>query len=285
MRYSIHVRNGGTAALTGVGVRIQLAVDVLPTSQPATDAAFVSGFVPAGCSLVSSQLVTCSVGNLASGASADFGPLVARTPRVAEALSTRSDVTASANESQQDRPSADPQPDTFTVSEFTTYEQNADLSVSFVFAGGTTLLATSPGDGQSTEFAVPVPNAFAGLLLTSLEEFSPGEAGYFCPAGISCWGQSITSSAPGIFSSSNLAQTVTAADIGIVPGPVNPRSVAAYHRYDNGSVAVITARCSTAFDVLPPASEAPCLNATIDRAAHVMRIRLVDLSNGQWGFD
>lgn len=285
MSYSVRVRNGGRAAITNVSARIELVADVVAGSEQPTDAAFLSSFVPAGCTLEGPAAIECSLEDLAAGESVVLDSIVARTSRTSGATATRTDVTARGDEGRQDRPAPDPQPDTFTVTEFTSYELDGDRSATVVYDGGSAVLATDPGDGQFTSFNVPVPSGFSGAVYSFLEEFSPGEEGHFCPTGTDCWGQSMSISASGVFSALNLAEVVTTADLRTVPGGISPRNVGAYHRYDDGTVAHITARCSTAFGVLPPASEVPCLNAAINRGARVMVIRVVDAAQGQWGFN
>lgn len=61
-------------------------------------------------------------------------------------------------------------------------------------------------------FAVPVGAGFGGFELATLKEFSSGESGYFCPAGFSCFGQTVATAAPGIFSPANLANVLMTLD-------------------------------------------------------------------------
>lgn len=169
-----------------------------------TTAKFVAA--PTGCTPVSpTTTFTCSLPNLAAHTSAPtIGPFFASTSTNELATKTRLEVTATFKERASDRGTSDPQSDTFTLREETVLETGEDFSQSVDFFGGPTVLETLAGhSGQSSVFRVPVAEGFDGSALTTLKEFSSDDGGYFCPAGFSCFGQSVATAAPGVFSATN----------------------------------------------------------------------------------
>jgi hypothetical protein len=237
---------------------------------------------PAGCTSLSLTSFTCPLANLAAFApGTTIGPFFASTSTNTAATATRLVVSATFNERASDQGSSDPQIDTFTWNEDTILETGEDFSQSVAFLGGSTVLETLGGfRGQSSVFRVPVAAGFAGSTLTTLSEFSSGETGYFCPAGFSCFGQSVATSAPGIFSATNLANLVTTMDLALLPPGVGVKSLVVHH--DGTS---FTTECSGNLFNQPSASQAlPCRRVLIDRKAGKVTIDVWDNQQGDWGF-
>jgi hypothetical protein len=276
-RYTVQVSNGGGSALTNGSATISLK-DVVAGSPATTTAKFVA--TPAGCTTVSTTAFTCPLPNLAALAAAPtIGPFFASTSTDTAATATRLVVSATFKEKGSDNGTSDPNLDLFTWSEDTILEPEADFSQSVAFLGGSTLLETLPGHrGQSTVFRVPVVSAVpGGFELTTLEESSPGDTGYFCPTGFACFGQSVATSAPGIFSASNLANLTTTMDLSLLPKGVTEKSLRVHH----GSASFTTA-CGGTVSTAP--AIVPCRRVAIDRKAGVVTIDVWDDHQGDWGF-
>lgn len=276
-RYTVQVSNGGGSALTNGSATVSLK-DVVAGNPVTTTAKFVA--TPAGCTTVSTTSFTCPLPNLAAFASAPtIGPFYASTSTDTAATATRLVVTATFKEKGNDNGASDPNPDLFRWSEDTILEPGEDFSQSVAFLGGSTLLETLPGHrGQSSVFRVPVVSAVpGGFALTTLEEFSSGDTRYFCPTGFSCFGQSVATSAPGIFSASNLANLVTTMDLALLPKGVTEKSLRVHH----GAASFTTACGGTLFTA--PAS-VPCRRVEIDRKAGLVTIDVWDDHQGDWGF-
>jgi hypothetical protein len=275
--YTIEVSNGGGSTLTNGSLVAALTDVVGGVGQPAT-ARVVSA--PDRCTLLSATSFTCPLPNLAAGAAAPAISFFAATSTDAAASATRLTARATFKEKASDKGTADPQADSFAWFEDTILEAEPDASRSIVFSGGSTVLATLPGHrGQSSVFGVPVGTGFAGSQLATLDEFSSGESGYFCPAGFSCFGQSVATSAPDIFSVGNLANLVTTLDLALLPNGVTEKSLRVHH--DDAS---FTTRCSGDLFTAPSASEVPCRRVVIDRRAEIVTIDIWDNHQGDWGF-
>ncbi len=206
---------------------------------------------------MSTTSFTCPLPNLAAFTAAPtIGPFFASTSTDTAATATRLVVTATFKEKANDNGSSDPNPDLFSWSEDTILEPGPDFSQSVAFLGGSTLLETLPGHrGQSSVFRVPVVAAVpGGFELTTLEEFSSGDTGYFCPTGFACFGQSVATSAPGIFSASNLANLITTMDLALLPKGVTEKSLRVHH---DGSASFTTACGGALFTT----AERPCSRA------------------------
>ena len=276
-RYTTQVSNGGGSALTNGSATVTLK-DVVGGNPVATTAKFVA--TPAGCTTVSTTAFTCPLPNLAAGGAAPtIGPFFASTSTDTAATATRVVVTATFKERANDNGASDPNPDLFSVSEDTILEPGPDFSQSVAFLGGSTLLETLPGHrGQSSVFRVPVVAAVpGGFELTTLEEFSSGDTGYFCPTGFACFGQSVATSAPGIFSASNLANLVTTMDLALLPKGVTEKSLRVHH-----DAASFTTACGGALFSTP--GVVPCRRVVIDRKAGLVTIDTWDNHQGDWGF-
>lgn len=276
--YTVAVSNGGGSTLTNGSLTATLK-DIVAGNEETTTATFVAA--PAGCTSVSPTTFTCSLPNLAGGAAAPtIGPFFASTSTNDAATATRLKVTATFNEKASDRGGSDPQPDTFTWNEDTILEPLPDFSKSVVFFGGSTILETLTGHGgQSSVFRVPVGAGFVGFQLATLEEFSSGDSGYVCPAGFSCFGQTVATSAPNVFSAANLANLVTTIDLELLTRGVTEKSLVVHH--DGVS---FTTKCSGAPFSAPSASEVPCRRVEINRKAGTVTIDAWDDQQGNWGF-
>jgi hypothetical protein len=282
--YTVSIRNGSGSTLTNVRATLEL-VDVVAGVDEPSGGAFVGATLPTVCTLDTPTHATCELSNLAGGAGASLGSFGARTSTNLAAGTMRLDVTVQANERANDRGDpVDPNVDTFTKGEPTSLEQISDLSASIAFSGGSTVLDTSPDDEQFSQFFVRVPAAFTGFQLTTLEEFDAGAAGYFCPAGVTCFGQSVKTSAPGIFSSGNPAELKSTVLLSSVGKGVTPKSLVVHHDPDVGPTIEITAACSGAIGAQPPVAELPCRRVVFDRKAGVAIIDAWDHDQGDWGF-
>lgn len=276
-RYTATVSNGGGSTLTNGSATMTLKDVVAGVAGPAT-AKFVAA--PTGCTSVSPTTFTCPLPNLSAFAAAPtIGPFFASTSTNTAATATRLEVTATFKEKASDHGAPDPQSDAFTWAEDTSLELGQDFSQSVAFLGGSTVLETLGGyRGQSSVFRVPVASGFTGSTLTTLTEFSSGESGYFCPAGFSCFGQSVATSAPGIFSATNLANLLTTMDLALLPPGVGEKSLRVHH---TGSAPFTTA-CTGAVGVTP--SVVPCRRVVIDKKAGIVTIDVWDNHQGDWGF-
>lgn len=276
--YTVGVRNDGRSALTNGSAAVELK-DVVAGQEATATAAFVS--VPAGCTSASATSFTCPLANIPASTDAPvIGPFFASTSTDPAATHTRLKVTVTVKEKASDNEGGSAQPDTFTWHEDTILEPEPDASRSVVFFGGSTLLETSPGHrGQSSVFRVPVVASFAGFELATLQELSPGEAGYFCPAGFACFGQSVATSAPAVFSEDNLANLVSTVDLSLLPRGVTVRTLRVHH--DDFS---FTTACSGPLFETPAESEVPCRRVQIDRQAGIVVIDVWDNHQGDWGF-
>lgn len=275
--YTTQVSNGGGSALTNGSATVTLK-DVVAGNPVATTAKFVAA--PAGCTSVSTTMFTCPLPNLAAFAAAPtIGPFFASTSTNTAATATQLVVSATFKERASDNGASDPNPDLFSWSEDTILEPREDFSQSVAFLGGSTLLETLPGHrGQSSVFRVPVVAAVpGGFDLTTLEEFSSGDSGYFCPTGFACFGQSVATSAAGIFSASNLANLVTTIDLALLPKGVTEKSLRVHH-----DTASFTTACGGTLFTTP--SVVPCRRVVIDRKAGLVTIDTWDDHQGDWGF-
>ena len=276
--YTVNVSNGGGSALTNGSLTATLH-DVVDGTAQATTAKFVAA--PSGCTSLSPTSFTCPLPHLAARAAAPtIGPFFAATSTNQAATATRLTATATFKERASDKGRPDPQLDTFTWSEDTILEPEPEAARSVVFFGGSTVLETLAGHGgQSSVFPVPVGSSFGGFGLAMLQEFSSGESGYFCPAGVLCFGQSVKTAAPGIFSAANLANLVTTVDLALLPHGVTESSLRVHH-----DATSFTTRCDGALFSPPSASHVPCRRVVIDHEAGVVTIDAWDFDQGDWGF-
>ena len=105
-------------------------------------------------------------------------------------------------ERANDNGAAEPQSRHSSSERATRSSSRSDFSQSVAFLGGRRGLEDASRPPRPVE-RVPRPVVAAvpgGFQLATLEEFSSGDTGYFCPTGFACFGQSVATSAPGIFS-------------------------------------------------------------------------------------
>lgn len=276
--YTAQVSNSGGSTLTNGSATVTLK-DVVGGNEETTTARFVAA--PAGCTSTSLTTFSCSLPNLpARTAAPTIGPFFAATSTNVMATHTRLEVTVTVKEKANDNEGGSAQPDTFTWDEDTILEPEPDASRSIVFLGGSTVLETLPGHrGQSSVFRVPVGVGFAGFQLATLAEFSSGDSGYFCPAGFSCFGQSVATSAPSVFSASNLANLVTTMDLALLPKGVTAKSLRVHH-----DATSFTTACGGGLFSPPGAAQVPCRRVEINRKAGIVTIDVWDDHQGNWGF-
>ncbi len=268
--YSATIRNAAGTRQTNLTVTLKLTDVVDEGGQPST-AAF-QPFTASGCQVTAPDTIVCTIVKLPQGASVTFGSIFARTSTTPGATATRLAVTVSK------------QLESFTATEDTTYQADGDASSSIVFAGASTVLETGQDDGQFSSFPVNVPSSFEGFTLASLAELGPSDPGYFCPTEFSCFGQSVLTTAAGIFSGGNPANLVTTIDRELIPGTVKPLRIVVHHRYDDESVAQISSACSGGFRQVPPAEELPCRRIWFDNANGTIIVDAWDVQQGDWGF-
>ena len=281
--FAVNVRNRGGPTLNQGSVDLELVDVVADQEQPST-AAFSASHVPTGCTLVAPTALSCDIQHLPSGQSVSLGPVPTRTSQNLAATATRLRVTGNFNEGPSDGQPSDPNPDTFTISGDMVYETSGQGSTSVIFDGGTTVLDSSSDDDQFSVFKVPVPGGFAGLGLALLEEFESGETGYFCPAGVTCFGESITTEAPdGIFLPGSPANVLTTFAKALLPAKVTEKTLKVNHRYDDGSIVQIQAKCSGAIGTVPPLSELPCRRVKINNQLKLVQVDVWDVDQGNWG--
>lgn len=277
--YTAQVSNGGSSTLTNGTLTVTL-YDVVAGKAVTTTAKFVA--TPAGCTSVAPKTTfTCSLPSLAAHAAVPaIGPFFASTSTNVAATAMRLEVTAKFTGRHGATGKSDPHSDTFTSNEDTMLESAPDFSQSVVFDGGSTVLETLSGHGgQSSVFRVPVGEGFDGSALATLAEFSSGESGYVCPAGFACFGQSVATDAPGIFSAANLANLVTTLDLELLPHGVTEKSLRVHH-----DAASFTTTCNGALFSPPSASHVPCRRVVINRRANAVTIDAWDNHQGDWGF-
>lgn len=286
MTYAVTVRNRGNSTLTNGVILLDLR-DVVGGQPQASTASWVRTKLTDGCSSTAPGQITCLVHQLKRGESTTFGPMPVTTSQTANASATRLVVTAGFKEKgndSHDPPGPDPQSDTFTASEDTGYENNPERSATIVFSGVDIALDTATNDEQSSVFPLPVPQSFAGFGDASLEEFDKGQSGYFCPASVSCFGQSVTTVGRGIFSPGNPAELLATVKLSSLPYGVNEWNLRVHHRYDKGTVVSFKTKCSGGIGTAPPASELPCRRVSIDSWKKRVVIDAWDVDQGNWGF-
>ena len=275
--YTIQVNNGGSSTLTNVSFTAELK-DLVDGIEVATTGRFVAA--PSGCTSTSTTSFTCTQPNLRTGSTGPVFHAFARTSTNTSASDLVLVVTATSNERGNDSEGPASTPDTFTSRQLTSLEPRDDFSQSVYFLDGSTLLNTTEGvGGQSSVFRIPVPSGFNGFQLGTLEEFNSGSPGYFCPTGFTCFGQSVTTNAPFVFSASNPANLLSTVSLSLLPRGVTERSLHVHH---NG--VSFTTACSGALGTAPSAAQLPCRRVVIDRRAGTITIDAWDFNQGNWGF-
>ncbi len=277
--FSFAVRNAHPIKLHST-LALEL-VDVVDGVAQPTSAAF-STPLPAGCSSPAPDELFCSLPPVNGGATITFGPAVVRTSTNEDADATR--VLATLSRAPKPDEPGDEGETLVTSSEDMMYGALGDTSKSVVFAGASTVLETSDEDVQSSEFPINVPPSFVGFLLTSIAEFDEGETGYFCPTGTDCFGQSVTTFAPGIFSPANPANLLVTIARSEVPKSISSRNLVVTHLRGSGATVAITRTCRGAIGTVPPASQIPCRRISLDIPTQMFTIDVWDVDQGDWGF-
>jgi len=274
--YKLTVSNAGGSSLTN-GVATLKLTDQVP-SKPDVDSTAV--FIPSGsasfCSLTSTKpnVVTCSLGNIAAGATKAAFFVAYRTSITPDVASTNAQITTTFKENTKKGAN----PSTLVSNEITSLEPDPELSVSWSPPGQHVDLGTSPASAFS-KFSYDVPadkTAFLGTLTDS--------NGYVCDASLTCFGQlvqtDVSGAAVGTFSSSNLFHLTMIISLDLVPGG-NTDTFAVSHRFDNGSFEVIRTRCSSS----PPSSSdtLPCFTFLKDNSkAKQALFDVWGAQNGGW---
>jgi hypothetical protein len=256
-------------------------VDVVDEAEQPTSAAFNTPF-PAGCSSPVPDELFCELPSVNGGETINFGPAVVRTSTNEAAEATR--VLATLSRAPKPDEPEDEGETLVTSSEDMIYGALGDTSKSVVFAGASTVLETSDEDVQSSEFPINVPLSFVGFLLTTIAEFDEGEEGYFCPTETDCFGQSVTTFAPGIFSPANPANLLVNVARSAVPKSISSRNLVVTHRRGSGATVAITRTCRGAIGTVPPASQIPCRRISLNTATQIFTIDVWDVDQGDWGF-
>lgn len=225
-----------------------------------------------------SHVLTCSVPNLpASAQPVVYKPLIFKTPSTT-ATSTTMKAEVSFKEKGSDNQPTDPQQDKLEVSETTTYEGLGDLDASWAFPTAVITLSTSSQDEQSSRFPLTIPLAHSSFT-ASLEE-SDDTAGSFCPT---CFGQIVTTEGGGIFSAGRPVELVITQNF--LESGKTKDNIVVNHDPDVGDNEVITASCNVAAGQVPPSTDLPCRDVTIDRSRGnvIVTIRVFSDRNGKWG--
>ena len=276
--YTVTVSNGGSATLTNGSAKVDLNDLLAGDTLVATQGQFVAA--PPGCTPSGpSTSFTCPLPNLGALGEAKLH-FFARTSTNTSAAAMQLTVAATFNERSSDSEGPAAQPDTFPLTEKTDLEPNHEFSASVYFDGAqNVVLATTPGaGGQSSVFRVPKTVGFLGSELVTLEEISSGESGYFCPTGFSCFGQTVATFAPGIFTAALPANLLTTMSLALLPPGVGEKSLVVHH---TGSAPFTTA-CGGALGETP--SVLPCRRVVIDKKAGIVTIDAYDNHQGDWGF-
>jgi hypothetical protein len=274
--YSVTVANSGaTSNLVNIVVTVAWAdVGVATTTSDYRPSASDSR-----CSVTGTQTLTCTTPKSLEPGLSETYALIFRTATEQgdpPLSATATNVTVTAAAKEQTKPSKGGSNTAFvTVSNPTSYEPDAELDRSTAGGGLSTTLATSAGaGGQSSKLPVP---AGAPRDLFELSETST----YTCPAGLSCFGQQVTTVATGVMPV-NVQITYT----GVLPPGTSESSVDVFHVRDDTSEITISAPCSGAlFSGTPPSTEIPCRRVAITHlpgGISTVEIDVWDTSNGRF---
>jgi hypothetical protein len=278
MTDSVTISNSGsTSNLTNLNVTIQWS-----DQGAATTSDYRPAYSDSRCTVSSGTTLTCSTPKgLGPGESTTYD-LVFRTATNAAATSTTLNVTASAKEQAPPKKNGTTNVAFVNQSNPTPYEDLAELDVSAAGQNIAVTLGTSSSGGQSSKLPVPASGP------RSVYELS--EEGYpagFCPAGLTCFGQHVTTTATGL-SPVNLQITFT----GILPAGVNTNSLVVVHLREGATQPTeINADCGGALFSGEPANfftnfPNGCRRVQIDHLSggiDVVQVDAWDISNGGWG--
>ena len=255
-----------------------------PNDVPSTAVFQGSPVSTSACSVGSSpNVLTCTVPNLpAGGGPIVYEPLIFKTSITANAASTKLTAAARFKEKGSDNQPSDPNQDTVTVSEYTSYEPDPNLDVSWAYPNASIILQTSnvdtAGNDQYSTFPLVIPSAHASFT-ASLKE-TPVDGTGFCA---NCKGEVADTFGGGIFSASNPAHVTIVWDF--KPSGFTENGGTAYHNPDSGPTEVINTKCTFAPNATTP-SVLPCRTITIQNLGQGKVKVTTDIwsnNNGGWG--
>jgi uncharacterized protein DUF11 len=265
--YVAEVENRGSSTVTHVTARWALTGGL----------ALVSADTSVGSCTTADGVATCTLGNLAGGATAAVS-LVARAPQ-SEGTATAA-ISVSFDETFNDGTNPDPKQDTLTASAQTSVAAVEGSDSSFVPEGTSVDLSTDP---TGTGVATPTDSLIGGAHITSapasvtalIEEVAAPVA---CPKRVICRGGGwLHASIPGTFDPP-LAFPLRW-DKSLIPKGLNDKKFAVIYTecLDGCPLQVITARCSSA---TPDPSELPCLTGVAKLPDGDWKATLVNNHNG-----
>ena len=294
MKYTVAIsRNGGTSNLTNGTLTLTLT-DIIgvddtllprpagdPDDKPSTAVYQPNPVSTAKCSVGSaSNVLTCTVQNFPAGSGPQvYDPLIFTTSTTATAVATKLTAVATFKEKGNDGQQNDPNQDTVTVPETTTYEANIDEDVSWAYPNASINLQTSTTDNQYTKFPLAVPSTLANPFTATLNEAAVTGTG-FCA---NCKGEIASTVGGGIFSASKPAHVTIVWDF--KPSGFTENGGTAYHQPDSGPVEVIVQKCSFAPNATTPSS-LPCRTINIANLGGGKVQVTTDIwsaGNGGWG--
>ena len=266
--YKITVTNNGSTALPAGTISVLLS-DLVSDTASSSSAEFSSIGSSSACARVSQSpnLVRCSVGALAGGASSPLFLLSYRTTRAPGVTSTKADVTVSLGSAS------------VSTTEQTDLENDPESASAWSPPGRSVQIGTSPTfDNQFSTLQYSVPTNRPGFV-SGLEESATGNV---CPPTFTCIGEVVTTdlsgAAPGTFAPSNLFHLTLNLSLSIVPPSAPLNNFFLWHRLDNGTLEKIKTRCQT----VPPTSTStlPCITVAV--VAGRLVIDAWGVQNGGW---
>jgi hypothetical protein len=265
--YKITVTNSGNTALPAGTISVLLS-DIVSETASSSSAEFTSVGSSSGCARVSQSpnLVRCSVGALAGGASSPLFLLSYRTTRTPGVTSTNAAVSVSLGSAS------------VSTTEQTDIENDPESASAWSPPGRSTQIGTSPTcDNQFSTLQYSVPTNRPGFV-SGLEESN----GRVCPGTLTCLGELVTTdlsdAAPGTFAPTNLFHLTLNLSLSIVPPSVPLSSIFLWHRLDDGTLERVRTRCQTT----PPtaSSTLPCITVAV--VAGRLIIDAWGFENGGW---
>ncbi len=260
MKYSVTIsRNGGTSNLTNGAMTLTLE-DIIGGTIDSENGTVIGGtpqastavFQPSpastsACKLGSaSNILTCTVPNLPAGSQPHtYDPLIFKTSTTATANGTRLTADVRFKEKGSDAQPNDPNEDTVSVAETTTYEPDPDLDVSWAYPNAAINLRTSTADNQYSTFPLSIPSTTMPFT-ASLQE-TPVTPSAFCP---NCKGEIVSTVGGGIFSADKPANVTIVWNF--KPSGFTENGGTAYHKPDVGEIEVFTRKCSFAQNATSP---------------------------------
>jgi hypothetical protein len=268
--YKVTVNNTGATQLPAGTITIRLS-DIVSESAVNSNAEFSAAGSTTGCVRVTQtpNIVRCSVGALAAGASSPTFLVSYRTTRTASATSTNADITVALGT------------ESVATSEQTDLETDPEAASSWSPPGRSTQIGTSPTfDNEFSTLQYSVPSNRPGFV-SGLEESAGGNV---CPAGFFCLGETITTdlsgAVAGTFSPSNLFHLTLNISLSILPPSAPLSNVFLWHRLNNGTLEKIKTRCQTT----PPTATSvlPCISVVADQVSGRLIIDAWGFQNGGW---